>query len=186
MDIGHEKYRDDFHKYILQLTDLIIELLNNLEKKGRQVVSLVLVNVGKKFLEGCDRDKVIETFISLSHQSFWEQIKNRDEEFFKKNAVVLFTKVPIGDTNPFECLSYKDEKGEYLVNKDDRESIWEYFDVLVKISILYIHHKRCPSIKLNDNGDKKPVYQKREFTEVKLEKHAKLWSVKLEFHSRTH
>ncbi len=175
-----------FHETVIALSQLTSELIGTAKKEGyndKDGLSL-LVTTASTLLVQFDPIKLIESFIRLAHDQYWNQINSKDEDFFKNNATVLFKNLPIGGINPFELLTLKNKKGEYYICKDDRDAIWEYFFSLVRLSIKYVHYKRQPIIRILENGDKKPVYGKKEFIDVKLEKHAKLWGVPLDFHNR--
>jgi hypothetical protein len=74
--------------------------------------------------------------------------------------------------------------GQPIISRKDKEYIWRLMKGFVKISILYIHENRKPSLMVKEvEGQKKniPVYLVKFKPEIKLEEHSPKWEVKLPF-----
>lgn len=173
---------DKFLRSVTELTDLIHELVEDACQRGYTIIPPLLVKMGGQYLSShYSKEKIIQGFIKRSH-AHWDAIHERKEEFFASNANAIFGGLPLDNVDAFKKLfTLKDKNGVHVIAKEDRAAIWDFFDSLVKISIRYIFEGRRPSIRVTNDGKKKPVYLASFFDEVELERHAKNWGIKLEF-----
>ena len=68
--------------------------------------------------------ELIETFIKYSN-GYWDEILNRNEDFFKSHSGKVFGNLPVGEGNidAFKMLfTSKDEDGEFIICKEDRDA----------------------------------------------------------------
>lgn len=120
------------------LFQLISELVNLAYQSGYKIVSPYLVNFAGFVLFKLDKEFILKTFIEKSHPH-WDQILNRDEEFFVHSAGKVFAGLPLDSVNGFkELFLLKSSNGERFVSEDDRDAMWDYFESLVRISIHYL------------------------------------------------
>lgn len=127
----------------------------------------------------------------------------KDESFFINHADEIFSEInqiSPGSISAFKKLfELKDNKGVFIIQKEDRESIWQYFETFIRISIHYIHEQRSPSFGepilkeiIKEDGSKivkktpTYMYNKRFFMgddekqpNIDLSKYAKEWGVSL-------
>lgn len=198
---GSPPEEDRFRANILDLTDLMHELAGMCWDAGCEDVNPVLILAAKAYLSGYDKIKLITTFIQYSYikikdsegnivknedgsdKTYWDEIRNRNEDFFVKHAASIFQHLPIKSDNiaTFKVFfTSKDEDGEYIIIQEDRDAIWDIFGSLVKICIKYIHRKRGLELVSTDKG-MRPVYTvKGIFPGIKVRAEAKKWDIQLE------
>jgi hypothetical protein len=176
------RQEDKFFKSMTELTDLVQELINDAFNRGYTIVHPIVVQLGSAYLsKNYNKERIIQGFIKYSHEH-WDIIKARNEDFFSEHANSIFGDIPMKNVDAFKSLfTLKDKNGANVIVKEDRDAIWNFFDSFVKISIRYVFEGRQPSIRVDNNGNKKPVYLAKFFDEVALEHHAKQWGIKLEF-----
>jgi hypothetical protein len=168
-----------FYDNMLGLTQLIQELTTACWEAGHEIIPPITLTIAEQYLKTYDKNKLVYNFIDFSHK-YWNEIKDRDENFFIEHANEIFRDLPLDKVNLFATLfTSKDKEGKYVIEIADREAIWEYFESLVKIGIKYLHRVRGPKIKQMPNGIKS-VYEHPILQHVELKKHAKRWNVKLE------
>ena len=177
---------DRFRTTVLELTDLIHELTTICWDEGVETMNPSLIILGKSYLAGLNKTDLITAFINNSYGSpdnnYWDEIRDRNEEFFINHSDSVFSNVPVGKGNmtAFKTLfTAKDENGENIINGEDRDAIWDMFFSLVKICIKYIHRVReCIIVEID--GKWKKRYQKNFFPKIKVLKEAKKWDIELE------
>ncbi len=171
-----------FSRNIVDLTDLIHELIGTCYKAGKTAIQPALIMLAGGILEAYDKVKMIENFIYYSHE-FWTQISKREESFFGENCAKVFRDLPKKHVGAFkELFEATDNQGSPIIIKEEKDSIWDYFDSLIKICIKYVHRKRGP--KMKDFGDGKgtrPVYTVEIFSDIRLQYFASIWKVDLKW-----
>ena len=171
-----------FLRNILDLTDLVHELSTIFWEAGCNDINPTLVAIARGYLAGYNSEDLINTFVRYSHM-YWDEIKDRSEDFFIDHANEIFMHLPIktDNINAFKILfTTVDENDEYLIIQEDRDAIWDIFDSLVKICIKYVHRIRGVALKSTDKGIR-PVYKKNIYPEIKVRKLARIWEIKLPF-----
>ena len=169
---------ETFKTNLEDLTDLCFDLLTLCQSKGVSVVEPGMMKLAKGFLQSQQSTILIESYIRHSH-IHWDSIKAHDERFFLENAGDIFKALPLSGsiTDSFRLLfTLKDRAGQDIVTDEYRDSIWECFECLTRLSINYIHKGRGPGLKLED-GEQKRKYSKKFFTEVDIIKHCKTWGI---------
>lgn len=165
---------------ILDLTALVHELATVCWDAGTKDLNPQLILFAESYLKGYNPVELIEIFIKHSCDH-WAQIKAREEEFFIKNAHVIFQHLPIdtSNINAFKILfTATNSKGEHVISQTDRDAIWDMFDSLVKICIKYVHRVR--GIKLvNTPQGLRPAYETKKFPKIKVRELAKIWEIDL-------
>ena len=132
-------------------------------------------------IELYDKKSLIEGFIVNSHKLCWDSIKKRDEDFFVKNAGEIFKYLPMDKVDLFKDLfQTKDQNGNCVIEKELKDQLWRLFDVMVKISIKYVHKGRAPfsTVKGKETISK---YTVSFYDDVDINHHSKVWEVALEF-----
>ena len=105
-----------FLQNILDLTDLVHELSTICWEEGCDEVNPTLVTIARGYLSGYNPTDLIETFIRYSHM-YWDEIKERNENFFIEHANVIFKHLPIktDNINAFKVFfTTTDKNGEYI------------------------------------------------------------------------
>ena len=178
MDLPEE---ERFRTNILDLGALVHELTTNCWNAGRREVAPQLVAMGEDYIKKYESKKIIETFINHSY-TFWEQIRLKEEEFFIKNAHVVFQQLPIKseNINAFKMLfTAKDDTGKDIVIEDDRLAMWEIFASLVKISIKYVHKSRGIKVVQTEQGPRHAYIDKNKFKFIDVKALSTLWKIEL-------
>lgn len=126
------------------------------------------------------RRTLIKTFIEHSYSS-WGKIHDRDTKYFITDAKDVFKGLPLNIVAEFcKMFVITDSKGKSIVNDNETASLFDYFASLVKISIKYIHEQRVPTEVQNDSQTIRS-YSKEFMKDIDILKHAKIWSINLEY-----
>lgn len=174
---------DKFEATMCSLCDNIKGMVTDVYEIGHKRIHPNLMDAVKAYLLDKEIHAVIEKFVEGSVE-FWEQLRAHDEEFFVKNVSKVFGTLPYPDeiAEFSRLFLLRDIDGERMLAKEDRDIIWEHFDSMIRICIVYIHQGRHPRIKKPDsNGTSKAVYTKNFFPKIKLAELARLWEMKLEW-----
>ena len=166
---------------VLDLSDLVHELTTICWDEGVKDVNPILVLGARAYLSGYNKIDLLETFITYSNE-YWEEIKSRNENFFIEHAKEIFKHLPVKQSNisAFKLLfTAKNKDGEYIVESEDRDAIWDMFDSLVKICIKYIHRKRKVQLVETEEGQK-PIYSSNYLPDIKVRELAREWGITLE------
>lgn len=165
------------------LSDLVQELTTQCWEQGHKDVNPVLIGLAKAYLNSLDKTVLIETFIKHSN-GYWEEIRQRNEDFFIHHSGEIFGKLPVdkGNIDAFKMLfTTKDSDGNPLIEEEDRDAVWDMFSSLVKICIKYIHRVRDCHLSANpETGKMRPRYRNNRFPQIKVREHARNWNIKLE------
>jgi hypothetical protein len=177
-EISHEERLSD---NIVGLVQLCRDIVADANAMGYHSIDPTMLDVGAKILSKLDKKDIINRFISTS-SPYWEQIRLKDEDFFKRNMSSIFEGLPAGHINSISKLfsAVDSTTGQPIIGEEDREGVWEFLISMVKICIKYIHQNRQP-ILYNVDGNLKPFYKSEFYMEVPLEKHASRYNVKLQF-----
>ncbi|MEK7070344.1 MAG: hypothetical protein AAB966_00900 [Patescibacteria group bacterium] len=135
-------------KFMRNIEDLAItfeDISLDAKKKGLAIVDPLLIRLGVAFIQQTNKNVVVDNFILHSHKH-WDKMRSMNEEFFNNNSHEIFGSLPIAKDekgtriDAFKKLfNAKDSSGKYIVEKADRELLWEYFHALIKISMSHIH-----------------------------------------------
>lgn len=172
---------DRFYDNMIDLYSLIHELISICYEKGYTQVNPNMVQLVGTFLQAYDRNKIIDNFIEYSHD-YWYDIISRDEKSICNNIKHIFRDLPSDKVDAFRVLyEARDKQGNRIVDKEDIDAIWDFFDSLIKICVKYIHDKRNPNMKKCDDGKLKPVYKNAFFRDIKIQDYAKRYKIELTF-----
>lgn len=173
-----------FHTNICDLTEFIQDIIANLWNEEKTKINPAVIGVAGGVLKNMNKKTLIESFIEHSY-IYWNIIASKERTFFINNCKDIFADLPADQVSAFKEMF----EVEGTISKEDEETIWEYFESLVKTCIHYIHDSRGPKV-----HDGKPAYSNNNFgaikvkengimTEVKINpvKHAKLWNIQLKW-----
>ena len=163
------------------LTELVHELTSMCWDAGHRQINPLLINLAGAYISGLNKTELVETFISHTHEICWEEIRNRNENFFIEHTREIFGKLPVeqGNIDAFKMLfTAKDEHGESVISPDDKIAVWDFFGTLVKICIKYVHRVRECYL-FDKEGKMVPRYKYNRFPEIKVREHAKKWDIEL-------
>lgn len=172
------RFKENLVGLITYVKDLI-ERIHNYQKTGISPDILVIVS---SIIQGHDSHDTITLFIKHSYP-YWSQICNKEEIFFVENCSKVFKSLPMQHVDAFRVLiETKDSQGNNVISNPEKEQLWEYFHMLVKGSIKYIHQQRKPGWE-TVNGRYSKVYRAIYFTKEieKLGSIAKQFQIKLEW-----
>lgn len=164
-----------------QLSGLIYESVSKLYNMGYKTVDPQLVQMVSQIIEIYDKISLIEGFIENSHELCWDSIRKKDEEFFVKNAGQIFKYLPMDKVDLFKDLfQTKDQNGNSVIEQELKDRLWKLFEVMVKISIKYVHKGRSP-YSFNNGKEIISKYGNKFYEEIDISYHATQWNVSLDF-----
>lgn len=179
--VGLPSCPERFKRNALDMSQLVLELITFCNQRGYQSVDTNLVQLTILVLTNKRAEDLIEIFINHSHMH-WSNIRQRDEVFFINNAAQIFAdNFNTQRVNAFQVLfTATTPEGQPVIGRDDRDSIWDYFDSLVRISINHIHEQRQPLLRMIGS---QPVadYQASYFDNIDLAAMAASWGIKLDW-----
>ena len=171
-------HEERFFENMLGLTSFIKVLVEKVSDAGHKIVNPMIIDIAMVILNNYDKNKIIENFILYSHD-YWDQIFMKDERFIHENCLIIFQDLPKNHVEAFtHIFLLKNKNGEFIIDSDDKDIIWEYFSSFIKISIKYIHEKRVCVEKIVD-GKMIPRWLHDYMKHINLQSEAKRWNVKL-------
>lgn len=153
-----------FHTNIVGFGNLAFQLISDANAAGFKTINPKLVELACTIINRYNNIEIIDNFIYFSHPSeikqyeltknggaqatitlnalsmenHWDKIYVRNENYFIEHANKIFSKLPMNNVNLFKDLfELKDSNGNQVINENDRNLIWDYFDSFVNISIKY-------------------------------------------------
>ena len=83
------------------------------------------------------------------------------------NCAKIFRGIPGGHVDVVKALVHaNDPDDNMIIDNDDRDMIWAYFESFVKICIKHLHNGRKPDT-IKKNGKDVQIYRKKFFPEIK-------------------
>ena len=126
---------DRFFSNAQGLFDLIYDFVFVANKRGIKTVEPEIVKfAGVVIFTALNKELVIKKFIEKSYDH-WDKISKKDEMFFLDHAQDVFVGLPLEDVNAFRQLFIVPD----ALTEDDKDTLWEYFESLIRISIIYLH-----------------------------------------------
>jgi len=170
-----------FKRNASDLGQLVLELITLCYKRGHQEVNPNLIKLALVAIQAKDAEDLIQIFINHSHPH-WEAIHRHDESFFIDHAGSIFPpSISSERIGAFRMLfAATGPDGKALINQEDRDSIWAYFDSLVRISINFVHEKRGPTVRMTSQGPV-CVYLTSYADNIDLGAMTTLWGIKLDW-----
>lgn len=173
---------DLFKENVLDLVNWLSDLISYIYDQGyRNIPAPTIVKMAVNFIEKQTSKVMIETFIDKSY-SHWDQIEKKEEQFFFDNISTIFGDLPLTALDAFKSLFLlTDNKGNKVVDVDDREYIWDAFNTLIQLSVRYIHEQRQPSLRLV-NGKQQPCYNNASYKiDINIAPHVQHYNMQLVF-----
>jgi hypothetical protein len=166
-----------FAKNAAIMAEAVYESVLILYNAGYKTVDPGMIKLVTAVISGFDKHFLIKGFIENSHEKCWDNIRNRSEVFFVEQAADIFKYLPVDKVNLFKDLfTTVDNSGHSVVSQNLKDQLWDLFDVMVKISIKYVHKNRKPY-----NDGVKNLYREEFFKDVNIPYHSNAWEVQLEF-----
>ena len=122
---------DNLKNMRITILDLISDLKDNVFTEKNEKTDFAIVEF---FFKNMSSRNIMNHVISnvLPHK---EEITTRNEEFFKNNG--LFSKLPTNKVHYYSNIIYQSDR----LDKDDRNAIWAYFDMMIDIAESYKKNK---------------------------------------------
>jgi hypothetical protein len=151
-----------FVEKVCEFCELFKQVLEQAQAEGLDTpASPFIMDIVKSFIKKEDPHKAITTFILRSYKS-WESAQLREKDYFRSDALSFFQGIPSTSVDSFNGLfDMKRKNGELLIDDNLQTSMWEFFDVLIKTSIIYVHQQRIPDVETKK-------YTKAFFPEIKV------------------
>ena len=156
--------------------ELLMDLISNSMKILQQSTSLnyenemAKLNLYKAGIKFLGSRNITENFIKYSHEDCWDQIKNKDENFFLQNAQQVFASVPSSTIDSLKLIfTSVDKNGETIIDEDYKNNIWKTLHNMIKISIKYVHRVRKEKMVNSEKYD-------NFLPEINLLHHAQNWN----------
>jgi len=130
-------HEERFFANTITFFNTIKNYLSEIYKKGYKDLDPQLIDIVKGVFKSLDKKTIIDKFIVNSYK-YWDMIKAKDEDFFKKRALEIFYFFPKDKINAFnEIFTKKDKFGNPIIKNEQREQLWTIAFSLVKIAIKY-------------------------------------------------
>ena len=115
--LSAQYFAQELKTQILNLVDELIEILPN-EKD---------ILMARIYFDMLDENRIIQGFLRhvVPQRNY---IENKDERYFTDNDYI-FGDLPKDKVRHFKEIYEKDN----MISKDDKEVIWEYFQIFIKI-----------------------------------------------------
>ena len=125
------------------------------------------------YIQVTNSKSLIEEYIKKSYL-YWDSIKDKDEEFLKNNLNILFNELPEKYIKIFyDMFEYKLQNGDFLLDEEIKNNIWELMFGLTCNSINHIYEIREES---RDPTTGK--YTKNYFPIIKIKLEKEKWNIK--------
>lgn len=160
-----------FKERLVQFCEYIKGILQEANDAGIETpASPFVMDFIKNFIRKEESDKVVTTFVLRSFAT-WEKIKNREKDFLRTDGLKAFAGIPEKNVEEFNKLfDIKRPDGTPLMDDSTMEGVWQLFESLIKLSVIFVHHQRCP-----DPTTKK--YTKNFFPDMSVKKQVEMWGI---------
>lgn len=175
-----ERFKGNVHALSYKITQLLNQLISkgDFEPKGNDRIIILAI---PEVIRNQDSVNLIENFIRKSYP-FWNQIKERDLNFFVDNAdeIFMLKDSPLTNKNLFsELFTSVNDEGKALISEEFLESVWNNFTANVKISLKYIHENRKPKAYSDSCNNIHYLYENPDFFgEIDISEYANLFNIK--------
>lgn len=161
MSQDYKTTEEGFLINLISFLELCEEIVNRIQNLGVNLSNTASMLLLAKSLIGLKSPKsIIQSFISKSYTQ-WETCVNKEESKLLNNVKMLFSEVPESQLNNIlEVFNIKDSKGNYYVTSEEKDDIWDFLIVFVKLSILHIHEQRKWGILPNGKQGYTVIYEK--------------------------
>jgi len=160
-----------FKERLIQFCEYVKGILKNANDNGIETpASPFVMDLIKNFVKKEEADKILATFLLRSYDN-WEKVRSREKNFFRTDGLKAFHGIPEKSVDDFNKLfDVIKPNGEPLLDDSTMEGIWQLFESLIKTSVVFVHHQRCP-----DPVTKK--YTKNYFPGMSIKKQVELWNI---------
>jgi len=158
---------DRFKAVLIQTSNLLFEEIFLLKEQGETNLDMDKIELIILTLNTVKSELILEKHLEKCSLNIWNEIVNRNEDFFKINLGSLFN-LDQQEIKQISHLFNGTKDGNLLINSNIRNQIWNNLGALVRLSILYLHEKREPFI--TSQGQK--GYRKTDYYP-----HLDIWSV---------
>lgn len=141
MSQGKPTAEKRFKHNIDDVADFLFDICSEIVHKGYKDINLKMIGLAIKYVKNYTDVDITEDYVYHSCR-YWEQIRNKEREFFDKNLCKIFGGLPLSEDqlNMFQRISVaRDERGELYVNESDIQELWDDFHCLTKIAIHYLY-----------------------------------------------
>lgn len=137
------RFKINVINFLKSLPRLINQTNVKLERLGMKLCTQEgNISLAGLYAESADPDAMITKFIDDSYQ-YWDNIINKNVEFFSHDMNKIFDGIPIGNmAELFEYSKIKDIDGSFIVDPTHIENVWKSMISFVKISISYCHKNK--------------------------------------------
>lgn len=138
-----------FYDNTMYLAHYCEGLICKAHDSGLTTIDPINVRLGVAWMESTyssDEDKhlLIRNFIFYSYP-YWEHIRLRQEQFFDKEIYKVFYEWDKSHVALFRDLFFvKKADGTLFISAEQKKTIWDTFNGMVKICIHYVHEMREP------------------------------------------
>jgi hypothetical protein len=126
-----------FKKTLGDLLDLVESVIGDAKKRGAIREDVSIISTAVAVLRPMPPQALADLFVKHSYP-FWSQIRSHEETFFTTNASKIFGNLPGSNISLFKNLVGNPN----VCDTETKEGIWEYFEVMVKLSIRYVQKAR--------------------------------------------
>jgi len=174
-------HEERFSAVLSELCAHTIDVVTYIKDSGYESPNPVLIELAKLFIDNYDFKVKIEKFIEESN-THWDQILDKNEDFFIHNAGCIFSgKVSMENIDMFSSIfGLKNKKGKNVMDDESRQAFWSYLHSMVKISIKYIHDERSP-YKIIENGEIIEDYNYEYVEHIDVKELSRKWKIELIF-----
>jgi hypothetical protein len=170
-----------FYANVEYLVDLAKEASIELTSKNITSLSETVISMAALVIGALPRTKLINTFIDNGEAECWDNVADRNDQFFLSHADRLFGRLQGFKLNIFQDVFRKDESGQFILSKVLIDDVWDTLGAMIKISINYIHQERRPIAVAGDNGVFENCYRNDFYSDINIAGHAEMWKVTLYF-----
>jgi hypothetical protein len=169
---------DAFHANVLDLIAFCKSVFKRIEESGAKLeVGSGTLNIAYTFCKSQSPESIIRGFISRSKDN-WIECADKDEEKLLPNLKALFSGIPESYINSIlSVIKLKNDDGVLYVTPEDRDSIWDFLNELICLSIIFIHEQRAWCILSPEKNGYSKKYEKT----ISVKKMAAIFKVKIDY-----
>jgi len=145
------------------------EIINDANSRGYQGVQSDILNKVSAYINQYNAHELVMCYILFSYQ-FWNQMAQRDEEFFVSNCGAIFGFLPIDKEDQAyfskvisNLVTARDSNGNGYIDQEDKDYLWDSFGALNRISINFMKNDDTIVREINMNLN---IQRKKEETET--------------------
>jgi hypothetical protein len=148
---------DRFKAVLIQTSNLLFNEIIRLSQEGEIQIDLDEIELIITTIETLKSELIIEKHLEKCSLEIWKEIVNRNEQFFHNNLRSLFS-LEDEQIKQISHLFSGKKNEELLIPSSIRDQIWNNIGALVRLSILFLHEKRKPSLYNGQKAYSNPTY----------------------------